>query len=241
MKVLLLEYTDRAEELVAKAAKLCYSDSSIDDLIDRVDKQDVGAFIAKLMGMGHDSPVEHVTFTFGVEGVSRVLSHQLVRHRIASYSQQSQRYVKLDKTFDYIVPKSIEASRPAYEEYIRLMEVVHNIYKALLDDGVPAEDARYVLPNATETKVIVTMNARTLLHFFNVRCCNRAQWEIRAMAEEMLIEAKKVAPRLFKGSGPSCVGGICREGRMACGKMAEVQAKYVKMDDKIGISLDVTI
>ncbi len=216
MKVLLLEHTPDAEALIAKAAKLCYSDSNIDDLIERVDDGNIDHFIKKLVSIGHHSVLEHVSFNFAVEGVSRVLSHQLVRHRIASYSQQSQRYVKLDNSFKFIIPESIEGSRPAYEEFVRLMEVTHRIYKALLDDGIPAEDARYVLPNATETKIVITMNARTLLHFFKVRCCNRAQWEIREMAIEMLRLAKKTAPLVFEDSGPSCVAGTCQEGKMSC-------------------------
>lgn len=242
MSVKLLSHTPDAENLIAKAAKLCYSASTIPELIERVNKEDARTFIKKLIGMGHDSPLEHVTFSFGVEYISRVLTHQLVRHRIASYSQQSQRYVKLDNTFEFIVPKSIEGNRLAYEEYIRLMEVVHKIYKALLDVDIPPEDARYVLPNATETKIFITMNARTLLHFFNKRCCNRAQWEIRDMAFDMLVEVKKVAPLLFHDAGPNCVAGQCGEGEMACGKHGQVRHKYKMLngEEAIGQNLDVT-
>ncbi|MEE9356208.1 MAG: FAD-dependent thymidylate synthase [Methylococcaceae bacterium] len=242
MSVKLLSHTPDAENIIAKAAKLCYSDSTISELIERVNSQETGAFIEKLIGMGHDSPLEHVSFNFGVEGISRVTSHQLVRHRIASYSQQSQRYVKLNKTFDYIIPESIQGNRPAFEEYTRLMEVVHKIYVALLDVDIPAEDARYILPNATETKIFITMNARTLLHFFQKRCCNRAQWEIRQMALEMLIEVKKVAPLLFHDAGPQCVAGTCGEGKMSCFKMGEVRDKYEALNEpeEVGTNLDVT-
>ena len=242
MLVKLLSHTPDAESHIARAAKLCYSASTIEELYKKVDTLEAGQFVKKLISMGHDSPLEHVNFSFGVEGISRVTSHQLVRHRIASYSQQSQRYVKLDKTFDYIVPESIQGNRPAYEEYTRLMEVVHKIYVALLDVDIPAEDARYVLPNATETKIFITMNARTLLHFFNKRCCNRAQWEIRKMAFQMLLAVKDVAPLLFMGAGPQCVAGSCGEGAFSCGRITEVRAKYDGLDDEgttLGTQLDV--
>ncbi len=243
MKVKLLNHAPDPEQQVARAAKLCYSASSIEELCKKVSESESGQFIKKLVSMGHDSPLEHITFSFGIEGISRVTSHQLVRHRIASYSQQSQRYVKLNKTFDYIIPKSIQGNRPAFEEFTRLMEVVHNIYAALLSEDIPAEDARYILPNATETKILVTMNARTLRHFFNKRCCNRAQWEIRNMAYKMLIEVKAVAPSLFKGAGPGCVSGECGEGSFSCGKAKEVRAQYMAMDESeiVGTQLDVTV
>ncbi len=226
MKVLLLNYTAGCEEIIAKAAKLCYSASKIEDLINRVENQNIEMFIKKLVSIGHHSVLEHVSFSFGVEGVSRVLTHQLVRHRIASYSQQSQRYVELDKTFEFITPDTIKNNEHAHTEYQRLMEVIHRIYKAMLASGIPAEDARYILPNGTETKIFITMNARVLLHFFKVRCCNRAQWEIRAMATEMLKKVKAVAPLVFAYSGPNCVFGGCEEGTMACGKSVEVREKF---------------
>jgi thymidylate synthase (FAD) len=229
MKVLLVDSTPDCEHLIAKAAKLCYSASRVEDLIDRIDKQNQEKFIKKIVSIGHHSVLEHMKFSYVVEGVSRVLSHQLVRHRIASFSQQSQRYVTLDKTFDYITPLSIERHEAAYQEYTRLMEVIHKIYMAMVDSGIPAEDARYVLPNATETKVFITMNARELLHFFKVRCCNRAQWEIRNMAIEMLRQAKQVAPLVFDRKGPGCIQGPCGEGNMACGKMEEVREKFLAL------------
>jgi len=231
MNVKLLNHTPDAEIQIARVAKLCYSASTIEELFKKIDARECGVFVKKLISMGHDSLLEHVNFSFGVEGISRVTSHQLVRHRLASYSQQSQRYVNLSNTFDYIVPKSIQGNRPAYEEYTRLMEVVHKIYKALLNNEIPAEDARYILPNATETKVFITMNARTLLHFFKVRCCNRAQHEIRNMAYLMLLEVKNVAPLLFRGAGPGCVDGECSEGSFTCGKAKEVRAKYEALDE----------
>ncbi len=226
MEVKLLSYNKDCQELVAKAAKLCYSASSINDLADKVDGMDVTNFVKRIVRTGHHSVLEHINFSFGIEGVSRVLSHQLVRHRLASYSQQSQRYVKLDKTFDYVIPESVEDDRGVYEIYRGAMGFAHRAYLELLDAGVPPEDARYVLPNATETKIFVTMNARTLLHFFEVRCCNRAQWEIRDLATRMLIAVKAVAPIIFKGAGPGCVIGSCGEGDMSCGEHTEVREKF---------------
>ncbi len=241
MKVKLLSHTPDAEQQIARAAKLCYSESSIEDLYKKIGTLEAISFVKKLIDMGHDSPLEHVSFSFGIEGISRVTSHQLVRHRLASYSQQSQRYVKLNATFDYIVPYSIQGNRPAYEEFTRLMKLVHKTYVALLDTDIPAEDARYILPNATETKIYTTMNARTLLHFFNKRCCTRAQWEIRRMALSMLIEVKNVAPSLFKGAGPGCVAGECGEGSFSCGKAKDVRAQYEALDEAemVGTKLDV--
>ena len=240
ISVKLLSHTPDVEQQIARAAKLCYSDSTINDLSKKIDSLACGQFVKKLIDMEHESPLEHVNFSFGIEGVSRVTSHQLVRHRIASYSQQSQRYVTLDKTFNYIIPDSIQGDRSSHEEYVRLVEVIYKIYVALLDNGILAEDARYILPNATETKIILTMNARTLLHFFSVRCCNRAQWEIRNMAYEMLLAVKPVAPLLFKGAGPDCVTGECGEGKMSCGKFKEVRAKYMALneDEVMGTQVD---
>jgi len=193
------------------------------------------------MSYGHESPIEHISFTFGVEGISRSLTHQLVRHRIASYSQQSQRYVKLQQ-FQYIIPHEIEKDKKAKNIFLIAMEQSQKSYNELVDvlktkyinEGLNAlkaekkaiEDARYVFPNACETKILLTMNARSLMNFFKQRCCNRAQWEIRELADEMLKQVKEVAPVLFKYAGPGCLKGICSEGKMTCGKIKEVRIKY---------------
>jgi thymidylate synthase (FAD) len=256
MKVELLSYTPNGEELVASAAKLCYSQSGIEDILEKQSKDSVESFIEKLMSIGHESPIEHISYTFGVEGVSRSLTHQLVRHRIASYSQQSQRYVKLDQ-FEYIVPPSIERNPEAKFKFIEAMaesqrkydEIFEILYSenklSFLNAGSSEsdshrmaekksiEDARYVFPNACETKIVLTMNARSLLNFFRHRCCNRAQWEIRAMAIEMLKLVKGVAPTLFKQAGPGCIGGPCPEGDMTCGKIAEVRDYFKKLQGEI--------
>ncbi len=234
LNVILLRYTPNPEEMVAQAAKLCYSPSSLQELQKQIGSKDQAGFIEKLTDMRHLSPIEHITFTFGVEGISRACSHQLVRHRLASYSQQSQRYVgqqsKKGSGFHFIVPSSIEkiGKKPWFLEK---METIQKWYDELVEvlgnHGESAfEDARFLLPNAAETKIILTMNARELLHFFRVRCCNRAQWEIRNMAIEMLRLAKKASPTIFANAGPGCVHDTCPEGKMTCGKMDEVREKF---------------
>jgi len=234
LKVLLLRHTPEPEATVAMAAKLCYSPSDIEKLRDNISRKDQRAFVKKLMEMGHMSPVEHPDFTFAIEGISRACSHQLVRHRLASYSQQSQRYVSEEAGFDYIIPPSIKQDPELKKEFKKHMavaqEAYNNLVKSLNKAGIKGEaanqDARFALPNAAETKIIVTMNARELLHFFRQRCCNRAQWEIRAMADRMLKLAKKAAPVIFETAGPGCLSGPCPEGKFTCGRIKEVRKKY---------------
>lgn len=249
MKVKLIAYTPEAEATIAKAAKLCYSPVGVEEIEKKLNDEEVERFVSMLASMGHDSPLEHVSFTFAVEGVSRVLTHQLVRHRLASYSQQSQRYVKLDQ-FEYIVPEAVRGDEEAEDVFLKSMEAANESYHKVTDilqkkhyeeyiaEGMEEkkaarqaekraiEDARYVLPNACETKIVLTMNARSLLHFFNMRLCLRAQWEIRDLALAMLKEVMNTAPALFKKAGPPCVDGPCPEGAMTCGKIQEVRRFY---------------
>jgi thymidylate synthase (FAD) len=243
LNVKLLEYTPNPEKTIAAAAKLCYSSAHVEEIMDNLTEENTEKFLNMLMSYGHESPVEHVSFTFAIEGVSRSLSHQLVRHRIASYSQQSQRYVKLNQ-FEYIIPPEIEKNDSAREVFVKSMEESQRAYDKLVtllkdkytNEGLSnsnaekkaIEDARYVFPNACETKIIVTMNARSLMNFFRHRCCTRAQWEIRQLANEMLSQAKKIAPTLFKYCGPSCVSGPCPEGKMSCGKIQEMRITYLQ-------------
>lgn len=241
MKVTLITHTPEPEKVIASAAKLCYSASDIESLMDGLTTEKIDAFIKKLTDLGHQSPLEHCSFTFGIEGISRSCSHQLVRHRIASYSQKSQRYVT-EGQFEYIIPPEIEENPTAKELFIKAMECDQMVYDNLVNilkekhfqkireyetnikkaeqmaEKKAIEDARFVLPNACETKLIMTMNIRTLLHFFEERCCERAQWEIRYMAYAMLEKCKEVAPNLFVNAGASCVRGKCKEGKMSCGK-----------------------
>ncbi|WP_371376726.1 FAD-dependent thymidylate synthase [Sporomusa aerivorans] len=225
MKLKLIKYTPDPERAVAMSARLCYSAIGAEELEKNMTDAQVGNLLEKLRSMGHLSTFEHVSFTFAIEGVSRVLTHQLVRHRIASYSQQSQRYVA-EHGFEYIVPPSVAANAEAGAKYQELMNKIQQTYDELVALGVHQEDARYVLGNATETKIVVTMNARSLLHFFEKRCCQRAQWEIRNLANAMLDEVKAVAPRLFAQAGPTCIsGGYCTEGAMTCGRLAGIKAQ----------------
>jgi thymidylate synthase (FAD) len=234
LKVILLRHTPNPEETVAMAAKLCYSPSDIESLKNKIEAKDQKAFVEKLMNMGHMSPIEHPSFTFAIEGISRACSHQLVRHRLASYSQQSQRYVSEEAGFDYVIPETIKADKEMKRIFTDFMKDAQKAYNTLVqklnENGIKGEaanqDARFVLPNAAETKIIVTMNARELQHFFRQRCCNRAQWEIRAMAEKMLKLAKKVSPVIFQRSGPPCLYAPCPEGTYTCGKIKEVRKKY---------------
>lgn len=259
--VKLLAHTPEAEKVVAMAAKLCYSASNIENIKEGLDEESTSRFIKMLADLGHGSPVEHAVFTFGIEGISRACSHQLVRHRIASYSQQSQRYVDGTK-FEFVTPPEIERNEKAYSAYKKVIDMQSNAYKEIRDalvagyvreakpelDGSDEEvmesfksedkarynafvkkaneDARFVLPNACTTKIICTFNVRSLENFFAHRCCNRAQWEIREVAELMLLECLKVAPNLFSNCGPSCLFGPCPEGKMSCGKAKEMREKY---------------
>lgn len=220
MKAELLTWTKEPVYTVATAARRCYSELGNVEMIEKIsDLKYAEDLIRKVLASGHESVLEHVSFTFMIEGVSRVLTHQLVRHRIASYSQQSQRYV--ENSFGgkwYVVPESIAAKPEALKYYEEMMEAIAHGYKDLIAMGIPKEDARYVLANATETKIVVTMNARTLLHFFRLRCCNRAQAEIRAMADEMLKAVQGVAGVLFEKGGAPCQFGPCPEGVRSCGK-----------------------
>lgn len=252
MKVQLIAYTPNPEKVVAAAAKLCYSNAEIDTLLDGLTEEKSREFVQMLASMGHESPTEHVSFTFAIEGVSRSLLAQITRHRIASYSVQSQRYVNL-KQPEFVTPPEIAADSRSLERFNKAMEMTaenyHNVTRILkaahkekmIADGMSEkeanraaekkalEDARFILPNACTTKMIVTMNARSLNNFFAHRCCNRAQWEIRQLADEMLKLVYRVAPALFVKSGPPCVKGPCPEGKMSCGQMAEMRKKYEDM------------
>ncbi len=213
MIVRLLAHTPDADRICAAAAHSCYSEDSAADLLETVDP---AKMLRHVIGMGHHSVIEHAVFTFSVEGVSRALTHQLVRHRLASFSQQSQRYVRLSEP-TYVVPETVKRDPEAMKVYEETMDGIWDSYSKLIGMGIPAEDARYVLPNGCTTNITITMNARELLHFFSMRCCNRAQWEIREMADEMLRLCKEVSPVIFSDAGPACIRGPCPEGKKTCG------------------------
>lgn len=235
LKTVLLAATPDPELIVSMGAKLCYSKADISDLEKTAKSQE---FIDRLTRMGHLSPIEHASFSFGIEGVSRALLAQITRHRIASFSVQSQRYVNQSAKkgeFSYVIPPSIEAlGQEAVKKFEAQMKTMQGWYDEWVDALGNAgeksnEDARFVLPNACETKMIVTMNARELLHFFALRCCNRAQWEIRELAWQMLALALEKAPDLFGKAGPSCICGACSEGKMCCGRAEEVRIRHRKL------------
>lgn len=229
MKITLLNFTPNPEKTIVLAAKLCYSDSSISQLEDKVKDVSVEKFLNKILQMGHLSVLEHSNFTFGIEGISRATSHQLVRHRLASYSQQSQRYVKF-KEPEFVIPPSIKSNDGITKKFSDTVESLYDFYQEMLNAGIPAEDARYIFPNAATTKIIVTMNARELLHFFGLRTCERAQWEIREMAKKMLSLVKKEAPFIFKKAGPGCVStNKCTEGEMTCGRPDEIREEFRRL------------
>lgn len=255
MTVRLIAHTPEPEKVVAAAAKLCYSDAHIADLLDGLNEEKTARFLEMLSDLGHASPIEHASFTFGIEGVSRTLLAQITRHRIASFSVQSQRYVRLDD-FRYVIPPEIEAIPEAKAAFIdsmnedaaRYLDLVKKLEEAhtarLVAEGLPEkqarakaskqanEDARFVLPNACETKMVITMNARSLLNFFRLRCCERAQWEIRLLADEMLRLVYPIAPHLFRTAGPACLEGPCPEGKMCCGRAAQVRQKYARQKEQ---------
>lgn len=259
LKVSLIAHTPEPEKVVAAAAKLCYSNAHIDDLLDGLTPEKSADFVRMLARMGHESPTEHASFTFAIEGVSRSLLAQITRHRIASFSVQSQRYVDMSAA-DMVVPpaiaqdgeaseafsQAIKSAKYAYDHLHHVLEDIHT-YELMLGDSkltekqarnkaskMANEDARFVLPEACQTRMLVTMNARELNNFFKLRCCTRAQWEIRQVAEEMLKLVYPIAPHLFKDAGPGCVAGKgCTEGSMTCGLMPQVQDKYKNIKEAL--------
>lgn len=217
MRVTLLSYTKDAERLCASAAHSCYSDKGASELMEEWDEKKGARWLGNPLASGHHSVIEHASYTFSIEGCSRVLTHQLVRHRLASFSQMSQRYVNM-KEAEYVVPPTVAADPSLEKRFRELMDHIWAEYEALAEK-VPVEDARYVLPNACTTNITVTMNARELWHFFELRTCRRAQWEIRQMADEMLRLAQEASPFIFKNAGPPCISrGRCPEGKMSCGR-----------------------
>jgi thymidylate synthase (FAD) len=218
LRVKLISHTIDPERTIAAAVRLCYSASDIDRIMEKIDDREAGRLIEKVLELGHFSTLEHASFTFAIEGISRACSHQLVRHRIASFSQQSQRYVKM-RDPNFSIPNSIASRSEASAKFTEALEKIEDTYAELLEMGVNAEDARYILPNAAETKIIMTANARSLLNFFELRLCTRAQAEIRQLATLMREEVRAVAPNLFRLAGPTCESaGYCREGDKSCGR-----------------------
>ena len=214
MHVEIVKHTPDPERVVAMAARQCYSAGFVMDFTS-TPEQDAD-LLRRVIGSGHTSILEHAAITVAIKGVSRSLSHQLVRFRVGTvFSQQSQRYTSVGD--EYIIPESIK-EKSFLHSYNHAIKLAYETYEEMIKEGVPKEDARYVLPNAAPTNLIMTMNARELLHAFNLRCCNRAQWEIRELFNEILRLVKPIAPAIFENAGASCVNGPCPEGAMGCGK-----------------------
>lgn len=202
MRVELISHTADAAKLCGEAAAICTSSKKTE------------SSLRHAVDSGHESVLEHAVFTFRVEGLSRAALAQLTRHRLASFDVQSQRYVKLTD-WRAVFPESV-MNTPFAEEAESLVRQSMDLYQRMVEAGVPAEDARYFTPQAITTELVMTMNARELRHFFSLRCCNRAQWEIRHLADEMLKLCRQAAPELFHGAGPGCVGRGCPE-KISCG------------------------
>ena len=218
MQITLLAHTPNPDELVAAAARICYRDTTAAELLQGEEENLSRKLIAELFASGHTSTFEHVSFTFGIDGLSRVASHQLVRHRLASFSQQSQRYVKMTPDSEaVVVPPSVKANSEALTIYQDAVRTSQEAYAQLIALGIPKEDARFILPHGHSTRLVLTMNARELHHFFGLRLCRRAQWEIHELARQMLALCREKAPVLFENAGPSCIFGRCGEAR-TCGK-----------------------
>jgi thymidylate synthase (FAD) len=218
MDVRLLFHTPDPERAVAVAARLCYAPVGAAELMEHLSDEAVRRVLTTIMNSGHYSALEHISYTFAIDGVSRALTHQLVRHRLASYNQQSQRYVSYADEPAFIVPPHVDADPDARGAFLEACGSAFLAYRSMIDTGIAPEDARYLLPNAMETKIVVTMNVRELLHFFELRCCKRAQWEIRDLALRMLELAEPSAPYIFMDAGASCRRATCREGKMTCGE-----------------------
>lgn len=257
MKVQILAQTPDIEKIIAAAGRFCYSPAGVDEVLEGMTEEKATAFVNMLSELGHTSTIEHASFTFGIEGVSRTLLAQLTRHRIASFSVQSQRYVR-EKMFEYVIPPEIAHDPEASAEFAAAMEEDQRRYdrltqiltekhkKQILAEGKDEktaareatkraiEDARFVLPNACTTKIMMTMNCRSLMNFFSLRCCSRAQWEIRRLAEEMYALVYAQAPHIFAKAGPGCVRGQCPEGKMSCGKAAAIREKYNQIRETAG-------
>lgn len=230
LNVVLIAQTDDPLRLIYNSYRQCYKAGFIGDSYEDTPIEKMAEFVRETMASGHLSPLEHVSLSFAVEGVSRALTHQLVRHRIASYSQQSQRYVD-GSNFDFIVPPKIAEDPAALRVFNNCMREITESYRALktrlenLGSKTANEDARFVLPQAAETRIVFTMNCRSLLNFFEHRCCMRAQWEIRALADAVRWECMKQIPAVFERAGAKCRRlGFCPEGqKFTCGKCDTIQ------------------
>jgi thymidylate synthase (FAD) len=234
MEVKLIAHTPNPDLVCAAAARTSRSSLSPAELLEKASspdgKEKALKLLKEIIKSGHASVTEHASFTFSVSGVSRALTHELVRHRLASFTQQSQRYVKVSGEDSFVIPHTVRGNEKSLKLFKTALADMQKSYNELISLGIPVEDARYILSNATKATITITMNGRELLHFFSLRCCDRAQWEIRELAELMAKECKRVAPVIFEKAGPSCVqAGVCPEGEFSCGKMKEMKERYAKL------------
>lgn len=228
MKVKLIAHTKNPEQVVTAAIRQCYSAIGASELKKKTDKETRERLIRQVIGSGHTSTLEHASFSFAIEGISRVTEIQMIRHRLASFSIQSGRYVKRNGA-KFVIPPKIEGNKEILKKYKKILVLTQNLYEEMVEKGIAAEDARYLQPQSLQIKAVVTMNARELLHFFNLRCCRRAQWEIQELANKMLGLTRKVAPTIFETAGPSCVTEkICWEGKMSCGRWKTIKGAEVR-------------
>lgn len=230
LKVELIGYTSDPEQNVVAAIRQCYASVGAKELKEKTTEEVKRRLIKQVINSGHTSTLEHASFTFAIDGVSRVTEIHLIRHRIASFSIQSGRYVKRGDAA-YRVPPKIRnlENKKLLEKYLKHLENSQELYNELIDAGIPAEDARFCQPQSVQVKIVMTMNARELLHFFSVRSCTRAQWEIREVAKQMLYLVKEVAPIIFENAGPPCVSEkICDQGKMSCGIWKNIKGAKLK-------------
>lgn len=229
IKVTLVNHTPEPEKMAAIAARMCYTPLEASEMVEKLDDETVGKMIMHGIESHHESLFEHITFSFIVEGISRVCSHQLVRHRIATYHQRSQRYVKSKISEESVIPPSIKNNPTAMKEFVKVLREIDSACEKLSILGIPKDDIRFLYPNATETQLMVTMNIRSLIHFLSLRCCKRASWEIQEVANQILKLCREVSPLIFNHVGPNCYLNhkVCPEGKMACGKLAEVCDSYL--------------
>jgi len=214
VKVTLLEKSPSPTAMTATAARTCYSANSPDAIVERwrTKPDDMVKTVDRVRAAGHHSTLEHNIYVFGVTGLSRAATHQLVRHRHLQFDQQSQRYLAFKEAqFPYVKPARVSSLPAVSAQFDNLMAEVGRVYRAMMDAGIPSEDARFVLPNATASQLVVSGNARAWYEFLTLRTCNMAQWEIREMSFQVLRILKREDPVLFKDAGATCVRGYCHE------------------------------
>lgn len=226
LHVELLSYTPDPANLIGLAGRMCYSDAGIEGIKEKINREEQNGFIEKIIKLGSKSILDHINFTFAVEGISKRLSRQLATYKLTSLSQKPEKYIKADNGFKYIIPESLANKPEKLTLFTELMQDISDLFVKLVKKGVSEEDACYILPDACETKLILTMSAGELIPFFEVNCCNNAPWEIKSLADLMIQECIKTVPAIFKFTGPGCLFGPCPEGDETCGDEEEMRRKY---------------